>query len=328
MKNSSVLITGAGGFIGSTLVDALLARGAKIRAMVHYDSRATYSNLEFRNKAWDERLEIVSGDVRDPYFVRHAVEGVDVVFHLAALIGIPYSYVAPASYIETNVTGTLNVLEACRSAGVGRLVHTSTSECYGTARYVPIDENHPLQGQSPYSASKIAADKLCEAYHLSFGLPVSVLRPFNTYGPRQSARAIIPTIISQLLWGGPEVVLGSLDPVRDFTFVADTCDAFCRIAECPAAVGKTIHLGTGVGVTIGELVSLLQRLVGTDKPVVTRAERVRPANSEVMQLLSTPALAETVLGWIPQTSLEEGLTKVVAFMKAHRERYASDAYAI
>jgi UDP-glucose 4-epimerase len=257
-----------------------------------------------------------------------AVEGVQVVFHLAALIGIPYSYVAPASYAAVNLQGTLHVLEACRRAGVERVVHTSTSECYGTARYTPIDEEHPLQGQSPYSASKIAADKMAEAYHCSFGLPVSTLRPFNTFGPRQSARAIIPTIAGQLLWGGPELRLGSLDPVRDFTYVSDTCEGFCRIAECEAAVGQLVHLGTGEAVSVGDLVKLLSEITGRSKPVVQTSDRRRPGKSEVYLLLSNPGRARDLLGWQPRVGLREGLERVVAFVKEHPELYQGQSYAI
>jgi NAD dependent epimerase/dehydratase len=327
-STTRVLVTGAGGFIGSHLVEHLLQRGASVRAMIHYDSRPGLGNLDYCPKAVRDRLEIISGDVCDPFFMMRAVEGTQVVFHLAALIGIPYSYVAPASYASVNLQGTLNVLEACRRSGVERIVHTSTSECYGTAQYTPIDEEHPLQGQSPYSASKIAADKMAEAYHCSFSLPVSVLRPFNTFGPRQSARAIIPTIAGQLLWGGPQLRLGSLDPVRDFTYVADTCEGFCRIAECEAAVGQLIHLGTGHAVTIGELVTLLSEITGKSKPVVQTDERKRPTRSEVMTLLSNPQRACDVMGWQPRVSLREGLQRVVAFVKEHPELYQGQTYAI
>jgi NAD dependent epimerase/dehydratase len=327
-QSKRALITGAGGFIGSHLVECLVERGAQVRALIHYDSRSDLANLELCRKRTREGIEVIAGDVCDPFFMRNAVEGCQVVFHLAALIGIPYSYVAPASYVAVNVQGTLNVLEACRSARVERVVHTSTSECYGTARYTPIDEEHPLQGQSPYSASKIAADKMAEAYHCSFGVPVSVLRPFNTFGPRQSARAIIPTIASQLLWGGPELRLGSLDPVRDFTYVGDTCEGFCKMAECDAAVGRLVHLGTGHAVSIGDLVKLLSEITGTTKPVVQTAERRRPEKSEVFTLLSNPTLARELLNWRPSVSLREGLQRVVAFVKEHREFYQGQNYAI
>jgi NAD dependent epimerase/dehydratase len=296
--------------------------------MLHYDGRPGRGNLDYCPQAVRDRIEVIAGDVCDPFFMQQAVQGTQVVFHLAALIGIPYSYVAPASYAEVNLKGTLNVLEACRKAGVERVVHTSTSECYGTALYTPINEDHPLQGQSPYSASKIAADKMAEAYYCSFNLPVSILRPFNTFGPRQSARAIIPTIASQLLWGGPEICLGSLDPVRDFTEVTDTCEGFCRMAECDAAIGQTIHLGTGRAVSVGDLVTLLCEITGRSKPVVQNAERRRPENSEVYKLVSDPTRAREQLGWQPRLGLRAGLERVVAFVKDHAELYRGQAYAI
>jgi NAD dependent epimerase/dehydratase len=328
-RNKRVLVTGAGGFIGSHLVEHLLERGAAVRAMVHYDCRPGLANLDYAPKKVRDRIEVIAGDVCDPFFMRRAVDGTDVVFHLAALIGIPYSYVAPASYAAVNLQGTLNVLEACRGAGVERIVHTSTSECYGTALYTPIDEQHPLQGQSPYSASKIAADKMAEAYHCSFDLPVSVLRPFNTFGPRQSSRAIIPTIAGQLLWGGPELRLGSLEPVRDFTYVSDTCEGFCRMAECEAAIGQVVHLGTGHAVSIGDLVHLLSEITGRSMPIVQTNERKRPPKSEVFTLLSNPTRAREILGWQPRVGLREGLERVVAFIKEQPRRCdEGQAYAI
>lgn len=327
-QGKRALVTGAGGFIGSHLVEQLGKHGAKVRAMLHYDSRPGAGNLEFASPETLSGVEVIAGDVSDPYFMRQAVQAVDVVFHLAALIGIPYSYTAPASYVSTNVQGTVSVLEACRAEKVARVVHTSTSECYGTARYVPIDEKHPLQAQSPYAASKIAADKMAESYYCSFGTPVSVLRPFNTYGPRQSARAVIPTIVSQLLWGGPEIRLGSLDPVRDFTYVEDTCLGFLRIAESEQALGKVIHLGTGHGVTIAELVDTLRAITGISKPVVQTDERKRPENSEVMRLLSDPTQAKQILKWQPTVSLKDGLTRVVEFIQKHPEHYRGQSYAV
>ncbi len=251
-----------------------------------------------------------------------------MVFHLAALIGIPYSYVAPASYVAVNVQGTLNVLEACRHVRVDRIVQTSTSECYGTACYVPIDEQHPLQAQSPYAASKIAADKLAESYAHSFALPVCVLRPFNTYGPRQSARAVIPTIVSQLLWGGPELRLGSLDPVRDLTYVDDTCDGFLRAASSNRAAGQVVHLGTGQGVSVGRLAQILCEITGKHKPIVEAAERKRPEKSEVLRLISNPARARELLDWQPSVSLVDGLQRVVDFVQKHPELYQGQVYAV
>jgi NAD dependent epimerase/dehydratase len=320
-----VLVTGAGGFIGSHLCEALVERGAKVTAMLRYSGRADFRDLEHLPPASLDAIEVVSGDVQDPHFVLRAVAGKEVVFHLAALIAIPHSYAAPASYVRTNVEGTLNVLEAARQHGVARVVHTSTSECYGTALYSPIDEKHPLQGQSPYSASKIGADKIAESYHRSFGLPVATLRPFNTYGPRQSARAVIPTIVSQAL-SEPEVRLGSLTPVRDLTFVRDTVEAFLKIAETDAAIGRTVHVGTGRGVTIAELARLILSLMKVAKPVVEDAARVRPKDSEVHHLLCDNRLAGSVLSWRPTVSLEEGLARVIEFVTRHRESYKSKRY--
>ena len=248
LTNQTVLVTGAGGFIGSHLVEALVAKGCRVRAMTKYNSRNDWGNLEQLPPDVQQQIEIISGDIADPFFVRKAVSGCQAVFHLAALIGIPYSYIAPQHYVQVNVQGTLNVLEACRAEGVQKLVHTSTSETYGTARYTPIDEAHPMQGQSPYSASKIGADKMAESYYLSFDLPVATIRPFNTFGPRQSARAIIPTIISQALNyrnTREPIRLGSLSPVRDFTFVKDTAQGFIRVAECDNSVGEVINVAPG-----------------------------------------------------------------------------------
>ena len=328
IKDSKVLVTGAGGFIGSHLVEHLVRQAASVRAMIHYDSRPGFGNLDWLERDVLDEVEIIAGDICDQSFVYHAVEGCAAVFHLAALIGIPYSYVAPASYVATNISGTLNVLEACRHLGVEKVVHTSTSECYGTAQYCPIDEKHPIQGQSPYSASKIAADKLAESYWCSFDMPVATLRPFNNYGPRQSPRAVIPTIASQLLWGGPELRLGSLDPVRDFLFVADTCDAYVRIAESPEATGKTIHVGSGKKISVGELARLLMQRSGVEKPIIEEAARVRPEKSEVELLLCDPSLAEKVLGWTPKISFDEGLSQVIEFVKSHPEFHRNTGYAI
>ncbi len=320
-----VLVTGAGGFVGSHLCEALVERGAKVTALIRYSGRPDFRDLEHLPASALSAIEVVAGDVTDASFVARTVAGNEVVFHLAALIAIPYSYSAPASYVRTNVEGTLNVLEAARQHGTARVVHTSTSECYGTALYSPIDEKHPLQAQSPYAASKIGADKIAESYHRSFGLPVATLRPFNTYGPRQSARAVIPTIVSQAL-SEREVRLGSLAPVRDLTYVRDTVDAFLRIAGSDAAIGRTIHVGTGRGVTIGELAKLVLRLMKIDKPIVEEAERVRPKESEVQHLLCDARLAESVLGWKPTVSLEEGLERAIDFVTRNRAAYKTARY--
>lgn len=325
VAGAKVLVTGAGGFIGSHLVEALVRRGARVTAMIHYDARADQSNLELVPADVRAALKVVAGDVEDPYFVATAVKGHDVVFHLAALIAIPFSYVAPASFVATNVNGTLAVLEACRTHGVQRLVHTSTSETYGTAQYTPIDEQHPLQGQSPYSASKIGADKLAESYHLSFGLPVATIRPFNTYGPRQSARAVIPTIASQAL-ASPVIRLGSLTPVRDLNFVLDTVEGFIAVAESDAAVGQVVNVGSGSAVTIGELAQLILRLAGVQKEIVTDEQRVRPEKSEVLTLLCDRRKAEALTGWKPRHTLEQGLSATIDFVRAHLDRFRPDVY--
>lgn len=323
-----VLVTGAGGFIGSHLTQALVEAGAKVRAMLHYDSRPHRGNLEFLSPRLLGELELVRGDLTDPHFCLRAVEGQGVVFHLGALIAIPYSYVAPSAYVQANVVGTLNLLEACRFHATPRLVHTSTSECYGTARYTPIDEEHPLQGQSPYSASKIAADKLAESYHLSFGLPVATLRPFNTFGPRQSARAVVPTILAQLLSGAEELVLGDVTPVRDLNFVANTVEAFLKIADCDAAVGQVVNAGSGRGESIGTIAELAMGVVGRRVPIRSAAERVRPAASEVWTLLASNQKAQRLMDWSPRISLEEGLDQTARFIRDHLAEYRPAEYAV
>ncbi|MFH1744536.1 MAG: SDR family NAD(P)-dependent oxidoreductase [bacterium] len=328
LKDKRVLVTGAAGFIPSHLCEALVAEGARVRAFVHYDSRPSLGNLEYLPQEVAESLEVVSGDVQDPFFVRRAVEGCEVVFHLAALIGIPYSYAAPEAYVRTNTNGTLNVLQACRDAQTPRLVHTSTSETYGTARYVPIDESHPLQAQSPYSASKIAADKLAESYFLSFDLPVVTVRPFNTYGPRQSARAVIPTIAGQLLAGDDELRLGSLEPVRDLTYVTDTVRGFVLAATTEGVEGRVLNLGTGRGVTVNELATALMRIVGREIPIKTDPERVRPEGSEVLRLISSAESARKDLGWEPEIALEEGLNRVVEFLRRHPDHLRPGRYTL
>jgi NAD dependent epimerase/dehydratase len=327
-NNKKVLVTGAGGFIGSHLVTALLERGARVRALVHYNSRDDCGNLRFLPADQFRQIEVLKGDIVDGDFMRQAVAGCDCVFHLAALIAIPYSYVAPRSYVAANVEGTLNVLEAVRRTGVPRMVHTSTSEVYGTALYEPIDEDHPLQGQSPYSASKIGADKLVESYYRSFDLPVATTRPFNTYGPRQSARAVIPTIIAQLLAGRETIELGSLDPQRDLTYVEDTAKGFLAVAECDAAIGQTINVGTGRTIRIGDLAGMLVRLINPAAKIVSSEKRVRPAKSEVMKLICGNARAERMTGWRPTVPLEEGLKRTVAFIREHLDLYRADEYTV
>jgi len=326
-ESRQVLVTGAGGFIGSHLSEVLLERGAQVTAMIRYSSRQDWGNLDLLPEALKARLTVVAGNVEDSDFVLRQVEGKEVVFHLAALIAIPYSYVAPRSYVRTNVEGTLNVLEAARRCGVARVVHTSTSETYGTAQYTPIDEKHPLQGQSPYSASKIGADKIAESYYRSFGTPVATIRPFNTYGPRQSSRAVIPTVISQALTQ-PVVRLGSLTPVRDLNFVRDTAEGFLAIAESDAALGEVINIGAGKGITIGDLAALILRLMDCDKPLELDQDRVRPELSEVFTLLSDNTKAKELTGWAPRHSLEDGLRATIAFVEQHIDRFRPAVYQV
>jgi NAD dependent epimerase/dehydratase len=327
-KNRKVLVTGAGGFIGSHLCETLLESGADVRALLHYDTRADYGNLEFLPPELRSRLEVVSGDICDPFLINRVVEGVDTVFHLGALIAIPYSYVAPLSYVRTNIEGTVNVLEACRHHKTRRMVHTSTSEVYGTAVYAPIDEKHPLQGQSPYSASKIAADKMAESYYRSFELPVTTLRPFNTYGPRQSARAFIPTVISQCLSEQKTIQLGDLTPIRDLNFVRDTAHAFMAVGEQDACIGETFNTGIGVGHSVGDVVKLITKLTGVEKPIVTDPRRIRPAQSEVFKLISTSQKLQSTTSWRPSTQLEQGLSQTIKFVKEHMNRFKAENYAI
>jgi NAD dependent epimerase/dehydratase len=327
-KGRTVLVTGAGGFIASHLVGALSERGADVRAFVHYNSRGDWGNLRFLTREQIERVHVIAGNVEDSGSVDSAVRGCDCVFHLAALIGIPYSYVAPRSYIATNIVGTMNVLDAVLRNCVPRVVHTSTSEAYGTAIYAPIDEQHPLQGQSPYSASKIGADKLAESYHRSFDVPVATIRPFNTFGPRQSARAVVPSIISQLLAGRSTVELGSLEPERDLTYVEDTVRGFLAIADCEAAIGDTINIGSGRLISIGDLAALLVGMVNPKARVVTVEARVRPEKSEVMKLVCDNSKARALLGWEPQVPLDEGLARTVAFMREHPGLCRPDDYAV
>jgi len=321
-----ILVTGAGGFIGSHLVETLVAHGHEVVALVRYNGRGDHGHL--RDLPDAARPDVVAADVTDASQVRRLVLGFDAVCHLAALIGIPYSYDAPRSYVQTNVLGTLNVLEACRDHGTPRVVVASTSEVYGTAAYTPIDEAHPLQGQSPYAASKIAADKLAEAFSVSFDLPVVTLRPFNTFGPRQSARAIIPTVLSQALAGAQEISLGNLTPQRDLTFVTDTVEGFRLALETPGIEGQTIHLGSGRAVTIGELARRCLEVVGSSATIVSRSDRVRPPRSEVGLLLSDPQKAERLLGWTASTTLDEGLARTADYVRSNPQAFATHRYAV
>ena len=322
-SGKKVLVTGAGGFIGSHLTERLADLGAETTALVRYNSRGSWGWLD--DSLVKDEVDVVAGDIRDPDSIRSAFSGVNVVFHLAALIGIPYSYSTPLAYVRTNVEGTVNVMQAARDAGVERMVHTSTSETYGTARYVPMDEAHPLQGQSPYSASKIGADKMAEAFHLSYGLPVTTVRPFNTYGPRQSSRAIVPTIITQALTSD-ELRLGNLSPARDLSYVFDTVEGFVSAAEHEDAVGRVVNIGSGREVSIGDLTEAIMRLVGRSLPIVLDGARMRPSDSEVERLLADNTRAKELLGWTPRHSLEEGLAGTIEWVKDHLDQFRVGAY--
>ncbi|MFC2170860.1 GDP-mannose 4,6-dehydratase [Calditrichota bacterium] len=310
-----ILVTGAGGFIGSHLVDVLASNGHKIRALVRYNSTNDIRNLKNISANTLSKIEIVFGDITDSRFADHIVKGCDIVMHLAALIGIPYSYIAPISYTNVNIIGTLNILEACRLHKTERMFHTSTSEVYGTALYEPIDEAHPLQAQSPYSASKIAADKLVQSYYLSFELPIITIRPFNTYGPRQSTRAVIPTIINQLLAHPEYLEIGSLEPKRDFTFVTDTAKGYLTALNTGGLDGETINLGTGYTISIGDIVETISGILNAKPEIRTVSSRIRPENSEVMLLISNNEKAKRLMSWMPKFNLEEGLINTVEYFR-------------
>ena len=326
-KNKTVLVTGAGGFIGSQLVEALLSEGARVRAFVHYNSRADPGLLRLLPAELSERLEVISGDLRDMQTIYAAVRDCELVYHLGALISIPYSYRHPAEVAAVNFMGTLNLLMACRELGTARLVHTSTSEVYGSARRVPIDEEHPLQGQSPYSASKIGADKLAESFYCSYNLPVVTVRPFNTFGPRQSARAVIPTIITQAL-SGKTIHLGNLATTRDFTYVQDTVRGFLLAGSVAGVEGGVFNLGTGSEIRIGDLAGRVALKVGHQVEIVVEPQRLRPEKSEVLRLISDNGLARDKLGWEPQVSLDEGLDKTIAWMRLHMDLYRTGQYEL
>ncbi|RME02711.1 MAG: SDR family NAD(P)-dependent oxidoreductase [Deltaproteobacteria bacterium] len=325
-----VLVTGSEGFIGSHLVERLLSEGYQVRAFVLYNSFNSMGWLDTLPRTLRSEIEFFTGDVRDPNGVRVAMKGCEVVFHLAALIGIPYSYHSPDSYIDTNIKGTLNVLQAARMLEVERLLVTSTSEVYGTARYVPIDEAHPFQGQSPYSASKIGADRLAESFHRSFGTPVTIVRPFNTYGPRQSARAVIPTIITQLLHGERQIRLGDLRPTRDLLFVRDTVEGFLAIARSQETIGEEINIATGQEISIGALARKLIAMILPEAEIVEEEARRRPSGSEVMRLLGSNAKIQRLTGWTPRYTLDEGLDETIAWFRREEnlQRYKHDIYNI
>ena len=322
----NVLVTGADGFIGSHLVELLVSKGIKVRALSQYNS--------FNNWGWLEDVkclngfEVVSGDVRDPFYCKEIMRDVDCVFHLAALIAIPYSYTAPQSYVETNVTGTLNICQAAKELGGIRVIHTSTSEVYGTAQYVPIDEKHPLQPQSPYSASKIGADAMAMSYFNAFELPLTIARPFNTFGPRQSARAVIPTIISQIANGTKEIKLGDVSPTRDFNYVTDTCRGFIELANCSDAIGKTVNIGSNYEISVGDTLNLIKDLMKSDVTFITEDQRLRPEKSEVFRLWCDNSLINQLTGFKPSFSIERGLQETINWFlnPENLKKYKSDIY--
>lgn len=330
LEGAKILVTGADGFIGSHLVEALCREGANVKAFCYYNSFNRLGWLDTLPKGILDKVEIFTGDVRDPNGMRQAIDECDMVFHLAALIGIPFSYHSPDSYIDTNIKGTLNVLQASKDFGVKRVFVTSTSEVYGTAQYIPIDENHPCQGQSPYSATKIGADRLAESFHRSFDVPVTIVRPFNTYGPRQSARAIIPTIVTQLLSDDDEIKLGSVTPRRDFNFVEDVCQGFIEIAKSEKTIGEEINIASGEDVSIGELVEKLGLMICSGKGVriVSREERIRPEKSEVMRLLGSNKKLKELTGWEQRYSLDQGLKSTIDWIKDNLDCYKVNEYNI
>lgn len=323
-----VLVTGADGFIGSHLVETLLDEGYEVRAFVLYNSFNTWGWLDTFPKEKLDQIEIFSGDVRDPNAVRKAMQGMDAVFHLAALIAIPYSYYAPDAYVDTNIKGTLNVLQAARDLETERVLVTSTSEVYGTAQYVPIDEKHPFQGQSPYSATKIGADRLAEAFYRSFELPVTIVRPFNTFGPRQSARAVIPTIITQLLSGSKEIRLGSLTPTRDFNYVKDTARGFLEIYRSPRTIGEEINIATQKEISIGQLAEELIRQIDPEARIICDEQRLRPEKSEVERLLGCNRKIRELTAWEPRYTFEQGIAETVEFLKCNMDKYKADIYNV
>ncbi len=324
--SKKVLVTGAGGFIGSHLTELLVKEGFDVRAFVHYNSFNTWGWIDSFDPEVKKQIDVFAGDVRDPHGVKEAMKGCDAVFHLAALIAIPFSYHSPDAYVDTNIKGTLNVLQAARDLETSRVLVTSTSEVYGTAQYVPIDEHHPYQGQSPYSATKIGADRLAESFYRSFELPVSIVRPFNTFGPRQSARAVIPTIITQLLAGKEEIKLGSLTPTRDFNFVKDTANGFYQIYKSDKAVGREINIATQREISIGELAGELIRQINPNAKIVCDEQRLRPEKSEVNRLLGCNEKIHALTDWKQQYTFEEGIAATIEFLRANMDKYKADIY--
>ena len=326
-KGKKILVTGAGGFIGSHLTERLVELGAQVRAFVRYNSRNDWGLIENLPVHIRNELEVVAGDLKDSGAVRNAVKDTEIVFHLGALIAIPYSYINPGDVVQTNVIGSLNILNASKEHGVEKVIHTSTSEVYGTALYVPIDEKHPLQAQSPYAASKIGADKLAESFHLTYNLPVAIIRPFNTYGPRQSARAVIPTIITQAL-SKDKVRLGATHPIRDFNYMEDTVEGFIKVAESPKSVGEVINIGSGQEISIGDLADKIVSLIDRDVEIVSDTARFRPEKSEVNRLLADNSKAKELLQWEPKISMDEGLKRTIAWISEHINIYKVDIYNV
>lgn len=323
-----VLVTGSEGFIGSHLTERLVELGADVTALVQYNSFNNWGWIDTFDEKIKKNINVVTGDIREYDGMKRIIKGQDIVFHLAALIAIPYSYLSPMAYVRTNVEGTTNVLEACREYDVQKIIHTSTSETYGTALYVPIDEKHPMQGQSPYSASKIGADKMAESFYKSFNMPIATIRPFNTYGPRQSARAVIPTIISQILSGKNEIKLGSLTPTRDFNYVKDTAEAFIKIAESEKTIGEVINASTNYEISIGDLVNKIAGLIGRNINILCDDERLRPENSEVNRLLGNNQKIKNITEWKPRYNLNDGLFETIKWMEKNIKYFKSDIYNV
>lgn len=328
LKGKKVLVTGAEGFIGSHLTERLLELGADVTALVQYNSFNNWGWIDTFDKNILDSIKVETGDIRELDGMNRIIKGQEVVFHLAALIAIPYSYLSPMAYVRTNVEGTTNVLEACRNHDVQKIIHTSTSETYGTALYVPIDEKHPMQGQSPYSASKIGADKMAESFYKSFNMPIATLRPFNTYGPRQSARAVIPTIISQILAGKKEIKLGSLTPTRDFNFVKDTAEAFVKVAQSDKTIGEVINAGSNYEITIGDTVKKIIDIIGQDVKILCDEDRIRPEKSEVNRLWADNTKIKDLTGWTPNYSIDQGLEETVRWIKDNLQYYKTDIYNV
>lgn len=326
-KNKRVLVTGAGGFIGSHLTERMVKSGARVRCFIRYNSRGDWGQIEYLPDKIKNHLEIIMGDLKDSDALHKIVKKCDVIFHLGALIAIPYSYIHPLDFVQTNILGTVNLLNACLESGVEKFIHTSTSEVYGTAQYAPIDESHPLQGQSPYSASKISADKMAESYFRAFNLPIATIRPFNVYGPRQSARAIIPTIITQAITSGV-IRLGSLHPIRDFTYVADTAEGFIKIAESNKSTGEVINIGSGKEISVGELCRKISELIGQKIKIVSDTKRIRPLKSEVERLIADNHKAKELIDWEPAVSLDKGLVETIRWIRKNIKQYKCDLYNI